>query len=133
MPEFEVAVDVAVAPETAWAVVRDPCAITRWYPVYVRCHAVRDMRILERIDGSTLQERFLSRDEEAMTLTSSVLQGLPVTDHRNVFRVEALHPGCRVTWWTRADPDDPSVDLVEWMPREHLAALHGLRDYLEDQ
>jgi hypothetical protein len=54
MPEFEVAVDVAVAPETAWSV-------------------VRDMRILERIDGSTLQERFLSRDEEAMTLTSSPL------------------------------------------------------------
>lgn len=133
MPEFEVAVDVAVAPATAWEVVRDPCAITRWYPVYVRCHTVRDMRILERADGVTLQERFLTRDEDTMTLTSTVMSGLPVTGHLNVFRVEALHPGCRVTWWTRAEPEDPSADLAEWLPLDHELALRSLRDYLEDQ
>ncbi len=133
MPEFEVSVDVAVAPETAWRVIRDPCAITRWYPLYVRCHAVRDMRILERVDGGRIEERFLSRDEQAMTLTSTVLGGLPVTRHRNVFRVEPLHPGCRVTWWTHADAAAGEGDPGEWMPAEHLAALHGLRTYLEDQ
>lgn len=62
MPEFDVAVDVAVAPDTAWAVIRDPCAITRWHPIYVRCHTVRDMRILERAADVKLQERFLGRD-----------------------------------------------------------------------
>ena len=133
MPEFEVSVDVAVAPETAWAAVRDPCAITQWYPMYVRCHAVRDMRILERVDGVKLQERFLARDDDAMVLTSTVMSGLPVTDHRNVFRVDPLHPGCRVTWWTSAQPEDPSIDLAAWMPADHHAALHGLREYLEDQ
>ena len=91
------------------------------------------MRILERADGVNLQERFLSRDEQAMTLTSTVLAGLPVTDHLNVFRVEPLHPGCRVTWWTRAEPEDPSVDLLAWMPHDHRAGLASLRDYLEDQ
>ena len=133
MPEFEVAVDVAVAPETAWEVIRDPCAITRCYPVYVRCHPVRDMRILERADGVKLQERFLSRDEDTMTLTSTVMSGLPVTDHLNVFRVEPLHPGCRVTWWTRAEAEDPAMDLLAWMPHDHEAGLRGLREYLEDQ
>jgi hypothetical protein len=34
---------------------------------------VRGMRVLERIDGSTLEDRFLSRDEDAMTLTPSML------------------------------------------------------------
>lgn len=125
--------DIAVAPDTAWEVIRDPCAITRWYPIYVRCHTVRDMRILERADGVKLQERFLSRDEHAMTLTSTVFAGLPVIDHLNVFRVQPLNPGCRVTWWTRAEPEDPSVDLLAWMPHDHRAGLASLRAYLEDQ
>ncbi len=132
MPAFEVSVDVDVAPGTAWEVVRDPCAITRWYPRYVRCHAVRDMRILERADGVKVQERFLRRDEDAMTLTSTVLSGLACTDHLNIFRVEPLEPGCRITWWTRAEGADPASDVGAWLPEEHRTALAGLRDYLED-
>ena len=29
MPDYEVSIDIAVAPETAWAVLRDPSAISR--------------------------------------------------------------------------------------------------------
>ncbi len=133
MGDYEVSVDIAVAPETAWAVLRDPSAIVRWHPSYVRSHPVRDVRVLERADGSTVQERFISCDDAEFALVSRVTAGLPVDSHINVFLVRPLHPGCRVTWWTRAEPDASGIDPADWMPGEHRAALAALRDYLEDQ
>lgn len=133
MPDYEVAIDIAVPPETAWALLRDPSAISLWHPDYVRSHPVRDVRVLERADGTKVQERFISCDDEEFALVSRVTGGLPVEGHVNVFLVKPLHPGCRVTWWTRAEPDASGRDPGEWMPAEHHRALLALRKYLEDQ
>lgn len=133
MPDYEVSVDIAVAPETAWAVLRDPSAISAWHPAYVRSHPVRDVRVLERTDGTKVSERFISCDDAEFALVSRVTAGLPVTDHINVFLVTPLHPGCRVTWWTRAEPDESGRDPGDWLPAEHRRALIALRDHLEDQ
>lgn len=133
MPDYEVSIDIAVAPETAWAVLRDPSAISRWHPQYVRSHPVRDVRVLERADGTKVQERFITCDDDEFALVSRVTGGLPVEGHMNVFLVKPLHPGCRVTWWTRAQPDASGIDPGAWIPTEHHAALLALRTYLEDQ
>ncbi|MDA3005230.1 MAG: SRPBCC family protein [Actinomycetota bacterium] len=63
MPDYEVSVDVAVAPATAWALLRDPSSISAWHPEYVRSHPVRDVRVLERADGTKVQQRFISGDD----------------------------------------------------------------------
>jgi len=133
VPDYEVAIDIAVPPETAWALLRDPSAISLWHPDYVRSHPVRDVRVLERADGTKVQERFISCDDEEFALVSRVTGGLPVEGHMNVFLVKPLHPGCRVTWWTRAEPDASGLDPGEWIPAEHHRALLALRDFLEDQ
>lgn len=133
MPDYEVSVDIAVPPETAWVLLRDPSAISLWHPDYVRSHPVRDVRVLERADGTKVQERFISCDDEEFALVSRVTGGLPVEGHMNVFLVKPLHPGCRVTWWTRAEPDASGLDPGEWIPAEHHRALLALRNYLEDQ
>jgi hypothetical protein len=129
--EFEVAVDIAVPPRVAWDVIRDPSAIPRWYPIYVRSHPARDMRILERLDGALIQERFLAKDEAAMTLVTTVLSGLPYAEYGCEWRVTPAGDGCRVTWRTRAVPDDPSIAVDDWLEREHVAALEGLKALLE--
>ncbi|MBM3633716.1 MAG: SRPBCC family protein [Actinobacteria bacterium] len=133
MPDYEVSVDIAVPPETAWALLRDPSGISQWHPDYVRSHPVRDVRVLERADGTKVQERFISCDDDEFALVSRVTGGLPVEGHMNVFLVKPLHPGCRVTWWTRAEPDASGLDPGTWIPAEHHRALLALRDYLEDQ
>ena len=107
--EFEVSIDIAVPARVAWDVIRDPSAITRWYPIYVKSHPARDMRILERLDGALIQERFMAKDEAAMTLVTTVLSGLPYAEYGCEWRVDAEGDGCRVTWRTHAVPDDPSV------------------------
>lgn len=130
--EFEVAIDIGVPAATAWAVVRDPSAITRWYPIYVKSHPARDMRILERLDGALIQERFLAKDDDRMTLVTTVLSGLPYAEYGCEWRVAVMGEGCRVHWRTRAVPDDPSVAPDDWLEREHVAALASLREMLED-
>jgi len=129
--EFEVAIDIAVPARAAWDVIRDPSAITRWYPIYAKSHPARDMRILERLDGALIQERFMAKDEAAMTLVTTVLSGLPYAEYGCEWRVDAAGDGCRVTWRTRAVPADPSVAQDDWLEREHVAALEGLKTMLE--
>jgi len=129
--EFEVAIDIAVPARVAWDVIRDPSAITQWYPIYVKSHPARDMRILERLDGALIQERFMAKDEAAMTLVTTVLSGLPYAEYGCEWRVDAAGDGCRVTWRTHAVPEDRSVAQDDWLEREHLAALEGLKTLLE--
>ena len=102
--EFEVSIDIAVPARVAWDVIRDPSAITRWYPIYVKSHPARDMRILERLDGALIQERFMAKDEAAMTLVTTVLSGLPYAEYGCEWRVDAEGDGCRVTWRRRRGP-----------------------------
>ena len=56
-------VDVAVAPETSWSLLRDPSSTGVWYSAYVRSHPVRDVRVRDRADGTKAQERFIGRDD----------------------------------------------------------------------
>ena len=129
--EFEVSVDIAVPAATAWAVVRDPSAIVRWYPIYVKSHPARDMRILERLDGALIQERFLAKDDDGMVLVTTVLSGLPYVEYGCEWRVERRGDGCRVTWRTRAVHADPTIAMDDWLEREHVAALQALKAMLE--
>ena len=128
---FEVATDIAVPARVAWDVIRDPSSITRWYPIYVTSHPARDMRILERLDGALIQERFLAKDEAKMTLATTVLSGLPYVEYGCEWQVDAVGDACRVTWRTRLVPLDPSVAMDDWLEREHAAALESLKAMLE--
>ncbi len=54
--DFEVTLDVEASPEQAWAVVGDPCGVTRWYTLYTECRLHGMTRTLSRADGAVIVE-----------------------------------------------------------------------------
>lgn len=132
MPEpFSVAVDVAASPDQAWAVVGDPCGVTRWYPLYVSCTVEGDVRTLQRADGAELVERLIDRDEERRTYSYSVISGLPLRYHHARFTVDPAPGGCRIIWETTAEHRDVLVDMKERLAGRQREALEGLKALLE--
>jgi len=128
---FEVSVDVAVTPDAAWAVIGDPLAVPRWYPTYVSCVVVGDTRTLRRADGGVLIERLLERDDAARTYAYSVVSGVPLRSHRASFSVVPADGGCRVVWYTDAEPEDPKIDMEARLADRQREALDGLKRLLE--
>ena len=128
---FEVDIEVAATPAAVWAVIGDPCGVTRWYPLYTACRVDGDVRTLERADGAVLVEQLLGRDEAAMVYSYSVISGLPLAQHEASFQVAPAPAGARVTWRTYAIHDDPSVDMEERLAERQRSALQGLRALLE--
>lgn len=129
--DFGTELDLAVTPEAAWAVVGDPCGVTRWYPLYVSCDVDGTIRTLGRADGAVVIEELLSRDDQAMTYSYAVTEGLPLAEHEASFTVEPREGGCRVVWRTHAVHEDPSIDMEERLSARQAEALEGLRALLE--
>ena len=130
--EFEVVLDVQASPAEAWAVVGDPCGVTRWYPLYTSCTLEGNTRTLERADGAVVVEDLLSRDDEDMSYSYAVTAGLPLAEHEASVRVDAEGSGSRITWRTRAVHEDPSIDMEDRLADRQREALEGLRALLDD-
>ena len=130
--DWDVTLDVEAAPAEAWAVVGDPCGVTRWYALYTACRTDGNTRTLERADGAVVVEDILSRDDAAMSYSYTVTSGLPLAEHEASFRVEPLGTGSRIIWHTHAVNTDPSVDMEERLADRQREALEGLRALLDD-
>jgi len=129
--DFGVEIDVAVPAADAWALVADPCGVPKWYPLYLECTLDGNVRTLSRADGAVLVEEILSRDDDAMTYSYAVTDGLPLAEHHASFTVVPTDAGCRVVWSTHAVHEDPSIDMEERLVDRQMEALQGLRDVLE--
>lgn len=131
MPAWELGIDVDVPPEAAWALVGDPTSVPRWYPKYARAEVGGDRRVLTSAEGAVLDERLLDRDDAARTYSHSVLSGAPVRSHRAGFAVTDRGGGCRITWWTDAEPTDPEADLEGRLTPTQADALRRMKEILE--
>ena len=131
MPAWELGIDVDVPPEAAWALVGDPTSVPRWYPKYARAEVDGDRRVLTSAEGAVLSERLLARDDEARTYSYSVLCRAPVRSHRAGFAVTERGGGCRITWWTQAEPSDPDADLEGRLTPTQADALRRMKEILE--
>ncbi|HWH14131.1 MAG TPA: SRPBCC family protein [Miltoncostaeaceae bacterium] len=131
MQSFAVEVDLDVPPAAAWMVVGDPTAVPRWYPTYIDSTLDGDMRTLTREDGVVIHERVLHRDDEGMSYSYSVVDGLPLAHHRAGFEVHPRDAGSRVRWWTEVEHEDPSVDMEARLRARQEDALQGLKTYVE--
>lgn len=130
--QWDVTLDVEAAPDAAWAVVGDPCGVTKWYALYTSCRTEGNTRTLERADGAVVVEDLLTRDDAAMTYSYTVTAGLPLAEHEASFRVEPRGTGSRIIWRTYAVNEDPSVDMEERLADRQREALEGLRALLDD-
>ena len=132
MPAWELSIDVDVPPEEAWGLVGDPASVPRWYPKYVSCEVVGERRVLRSAEGNELRERLTARDDGARTYSYSVVSGAPVRTHQAGFAVTARGGGgSRITWWTDAEPADPSADLEGRLTPTQTDALRRMKAILE--
>lgn len=129
--DFGAEIDLAVSAADAWALVGDPCGVTKWYPLYTSCTLDGDTRTLARADGAVVVEDLLSRDDEGMTYSYAVTSGLPLSEHHASFTVVPTDGGCRVVWRTHAVHEDPSIDMEERLADRQREALEGMRAVLE--
>ena len=129
--QWDVTLDVEAEPDAAWAVVGDPCGVTKWYALYTACRTEGNTRTLERADGAVVVEDLLTRDDDAMTSSYTVTAGLPLAEHEASFRVEPHGTGSRIIWRTYAVHEDASVDMEERLADRQREALEGLRALLD--
>jgi len=56
--------------------------------------------------GMEIRERLLARDEDAMTISYSVVDGVPLDSHKATISVEPHGEGSKVTWSYEVTPDE---------------------------
>jgi mxaD protein len=105
MAAGEVEVTVAAAPDAAWKVVGDFGGLADFFPGIESFRLEGDDRIIGMF-GMEIRERLLSRDEEARTITYSVIEGVPIDSHKATITVEPDGDGSKVTWAYEVTPDE---------------------------
>ncbi len=130
--DFEVGVDVAVPPETAWELAGDPARVGEWFTAVVECDVVGDERRVTMGNGAALVERLVDRDAAARRYSYVVESGIPgLTSHRATIRVEDAPGGSRVLWRQIATSDVEGYDIESRLSGVMTAGLESLRDTLE--
>ena len=130
--DFEVGVDVAAPPDTAWALAGDPARVGEWFTAVAECEVVGDERRVTMGNGAKLVERLVDRDEAGREYSYVVESGIPgLTSHRATVRVVEAPGGSRVLWRQTATSDVEGYDIESRLGGVMRAGLENLRDQLE--
>jgi hypothetical protein len=130
--DFEVSVDAAVAPETAWALAGDPARVAEWFTAVTEVRVEGDTRHVTMGNGARLVERLVDRDDSHWTYSYEVIEGIPgLTSHRATIRVEGAPGGSRLLWRQTATSDVEGYDIEKRLSGVMTAGLESLRDMLE--
>jgi carbon monoxide dehydrogenase subunit G len=121
MGQGKVEIDIAGSPADVWALVGDFGGIAGWMPGMESCRLEGDNRILDAM-GMTITEKLVSKDDGAMAITYSIIDGVPVDSHEATITVSAAGEGSHVTWEVAATPDEMS-DLMIGVYQGSLDAL----------
>ena len=90
------AVDVTVGatPDEVWAKVGDFGGVAEFFPGIESFRLEGDERVIGMF-GMEIRERLLARDDEARTLTYSVVAGVPIESHTATISVQPDGEGSR--------------------------------------
>lgn len=125
MGQETVATEVTASADRAWEAVGDFFGIGRWFPGIESVEADGDDRVLSML-GMVIRERLVARDDEARSLTYSIVDGVPVERHRATVSVAPAGDGATITWAFEAEPDS----MVPLLADSYTAALAALRESL---
>lgn len=130
--DFEVGVDVAVPPDTAWELVGDPSRVGEWFGPVAELTMDGDVRRVTMKHGAQLVERITERDDAGRSYSYTVEEGIPgLTSHLATMRVEEAPGGSRVVWRQNAAHQDPDYDIEARLSGVMAKGLASLKDVLE--
>lgn len=130
--DFTVSVEVAVAPHQAWGLAGDPARIHEWFGPVVATRVDDDVRTAEMASGAVLKERLVDRDDNGLSYSYEVIEGIPgLTSHRATIAVAPATNGSVISWRQTATSEDPDYDMEARLSGIMTAGLERLRDVLE--
>jgi len=113
-------VEIAVDPDSVWALIGPFGAISDWLPGFERAELEDGGRVrrLFAADGSVFLERMVNFDDSGRSCTYTILEApLGVADHRATLQVQGLGNGSssRVDWTAAFTPTVASQDAASVM------------------
>lgn len=138
VPAFAVdvtrSVEVAAAPDKAWAAIGAFCQIGSWHPAIEKCDlATKDgatLRTLHLKGGGTIVERQLARDDKTMSYSYSILESpLPVADYKSTLSVKPHGTGSTLVWTgdfkAKGAPDAKAAEVIGGIYDAGLSSLQA--------
>jgi carbon monoxide dehydrogenase subunit G len=104
MAEGSVEKKIDAPPEAVWALAGSFDGVEAFFPGIESFRIEGDDRVIGMF-GLEVRERLLGRDDEAMTLEYSVVDGVPLDSHRARISVAADGAGSLVTWSYDVEPE----------------------------
>ncbi len=126
MAEGAAEVEVAATPEAAWALVGPFDELASWMPGIEGLEMEGDVRVLT-VGPMKVRERLLSVDDEAMTTSYSVIEGIPVEHHKATITVTPSGSGSKITWAYECQPDE----MIKLFAGTYQGALDAAKAKLE--
>lgn len=106
MAEGKTEVTIDRTPDEVWAVVGRFEGLDEWMPGIDSCEMDGDVRKLSS-QGMELHEKLMARDEDARTLSYSLVEGpIPVEHHLATISVQPEGEGARLVWSFEVEPDE---------------------------
>ncbi|MDD3650553.1 SRPBCC family protein [Immundisolibacter sp.] len=130
-------IDIAAAPDDAWALVGDFAGLVAWFPAVadsvVEGSGIGAVRHLTMPDGNRLTERQEARDDAGRSYEYVATAGaLPCTDYRSRIAVTPTGSGSRITWTATFKPiADAPVNAVDFIAEVYRAGLARAKALLE--
>ena len=126
MGKGQAAIDIDAPADAVWAVIGDFGGIGDWMPGIESCRVEGEERILSTM-GMTITERLVSKDDDAKTITYSVIDGAPTESHEATISVTGTGDSSHVTWAVDTKPDE----MTELMAGVYQQALVALKAKIE--
>jgi carbon monoxide dehydrogenase subunit G len=130
-------IDIAAAPDAAWALVGDFAGLVAWFPAVVDSvvegSGIGALRYLTMPDGNRLTERQEARDDAGRSYEYVATAGaLPCTEYRSRIAVTPAGGGSRITWSATFKPlPDAPVDAVAFISEVYRGGLARAKALLE--
>jgi len=125
MAKEQIEMEIAASADEVWRKVGDFGAVGDFLPGIDNVVLEGDDRVIGML-GMEIRERLIERDDRARSLTYSVVDGVPVEQHRATVAVAADGHGSRVTWSFDVVPDEMAPIFAD----TYRKALEALRDQM---
>lgn len=106
MAEGKAEVTINRTPDEVWAVVGRFEGLDEWMPGIDKCEMDGDVRKLSS-QGMELHEQLVNRDEDAKSISYSLIQGpMPIEHHLATIALSPEGDGTKLVWSYEVKPDE---------------------------